>query len=35
MSTTFNVNGFSGSEGHEVNGVIAYRFDFHGGLVRN
>jgi Domain of unknown function (DUF5680) len=35
MSTVGDATGFSGSEWHEVNGVTAYRFDFHGGLVRD
>jgi Domain of unknown function (DUF5680) len=35
MSTTGDAASFSSSEWHEVNGVIAYRFDFHGGLVRD
>jgi Domain of unknown function (DUF5680) len=34
MSTVGDAASFSGSEWHEVGGVIAYRFDFHGGCIR-
>ncbi|NJK46128.1 MAG: hypothetical protein HC933_19360 [Pleurocapsa sp. SU_196_0] len=31
--TKGDVSSFSGSEWHEINGVVVYRFDFHGGQV--
>jgi hypothetical protein len=33
MNTTGEPLSFSGREWHEVNGVVVYSFDFHGGTV--
>jgi Domain of unknown function (DUF5680) len=34
MKTNGDANSFAGSEWHEKNGVIVYRFDFHGGTIK-
>jgi hypothetical protein len=31
--TKGDASSFSGSEWHETNGIVVYRFDFHGGRV--
>jgi hypothetical protein len=33
MKTTGEPLSFSGREWHELNGVVVYSFDFHGGTV--
>jgi Domain of unknown function (DUF5680) len=34
MTTTGESSSFSGKEWHEINGIVVYTFDFHGGAIQ-